>query len=313
MRLARFAGPLLTVWLPLCIACGGDADSAADGGGGEEGASTTGPAGEADELDVELPPADTVDAAVEAAPEAAPGPVVADSLAEDARETADSVAMPVPDVLIPAGTRISVISDEDISTADHSVDDPVVATVWEDVADIDGTILIPAGTKVLGRVLASLGSGGAGEDPVLEIAFETLSAWTWERPVEGTVAEALVVLDPAGDFERRRSEGRRAAVTMVPAKIMAGSLIVVELRAPVLVPPAFVLPDSVMPGDTVPQAVDTAAPRDLGGSGDSADSGDPAALSRSGFAISKIATGSYVFLLRVADGETAPPGVRPAR
>lgn len=239
-----------------------------------------GTVGDAAELDTLSPAADTEDPAVEppldsvpdmvpdtaldsvpgsaldtvpgSALDTVPGSAGADSLAGDAPEASDSMAAAAPDVLIPAGTRISVLSDEDISTADYMVDDPVVATVWEDVMGVDGTVLIPAGTRMLGRVLASVGSGGAGEDPVLEIAFETLSSWTWERPVEGTVAEALVVLDPAGDFERRRAEGRRAAVTMVPGKIMAGSLIVVELRAPVLVPPALVLPDSVMQGDTLP-------------------------------------------------------------
>ena len=265
MSLAGFARLLLTAWLPLCMACGSAGDSGGEsdgetGAGDAEGVSAPGGAA-GDELESEIvpPPDDTEDPPIEPALDTVQMLADTDSLAGDAPEASDSVAMPPPDVLIPAGTRISVLSDEDISTADHSVDDPVIATVWEDVAGVDGAILIPAGTRMLGRVLASVGSGGAGEAPVLEIAFETLSSWTWERPVEGTVAEALVVLDPAGDFERRRAEGRRAAVTMVPAKIMAGSLIVVELRAPVLVPPAVVLPDSVMRGDTVPLPADTAA------------------------------------------------------
>ncbi len=260
MTVARFPGLLLAAWLPLCVACGGDADSAGQSVGEAEGVSAPGGVvGDEVESDIVPPPADTEDPRVEPALDTLPTAGDTDSLAGDAPEASDSVAMPPPDVLIPAGTRISVISDEDISTADYSVDDPVVATVWEDVAGVDGAILIPAGTRMLGRVLASVGSGGVGEAPVLEIAFETLSSWTWERPVEGSVAEALVVLDPAGDFERRRADGRWAAVTMVPAKIMAGSLIVVELRAPVLVPPALVLPDSVMRGDTVPLPADTAA------------------------------------------------------
>lgn len=264
MRLAGFARLLLTAWLPLCMACGGDADSAGqsveESVGEAEGVSAPGGVvGDEVESDIVPPPADTEDPRVEPALDTVPMSADTDSLAGDAPEVSDSVAMPPPDVLIPAGTRISVISDEDISTADYSVDDPVVATVWEDVAGVDEAILIPAGTRMLGRVLASVASGGAGEAPVLEIAFETLSSWTWERPVEGSVAEALVVLDPAGDFERRRADGRRAAVTMVPAKIMAGSLIVVELRAPVLVPPALVLPDSMMRDDTVPLPADTAA------------------------------------------------------
>ena len=267
MSLARFAGLLLTAWLPLCMACGPSGDSAGESGGEEEEAVSApeGAMGEEVELDVVPPPADTEDPVIERALDTVPMSADPDSLAGDAPEASDSIAVAAPDVLIPAGTRISVLSDEDISTADHAVDDPVVATVWEDVMGVNETVLIPAGTRMLGRVLASVGSGGAGEDPVLEIAFETLSSWTWERPVEGTVAEALVVLDPAGDFDRRRAGGRRAAVTMVPGKIMAGSLIVVELRAPVLVPPAMVLPDSVMQGDTVPLPGEAAASRDTPG------------------------------------------------
>lgn len=272
---------LLAAWLPLCLACGSDADSAPESGGtGEEGVPAAaetdtgegGVDGQPDPADREAG-ADQQDAAaatgVEAGtgvPEAGAPAVEADPLADalpegeapavevttvEAEENPDSLPVALPDVLIPAGTRIQVVGEEDISTADHFVDDPVVAMVWEDVTATDGTVLIPSGTRMLGRVLASVGSGGAGEAPVLEIAFETLSSMRYERPVEGAVVEALVVLDPAGDFERRRAADRRAAVTMVPAKIMAGSLIVVELRAPVLVPPFLALPDSLMPGDTL--------------------------------------------------------------
>lgn len=248
----------LWAWLLLCLACGPDADSVPESGGAvEEGAPVA----------VET---DTGETGVEF-PEAGTPAVEADSLAEvllegeapavEVEEDLDSLPEALPDVLIPAGTRILVVGEEDISTADHFVDDPVVAMVWEDVTGTDGTVLIPSGTRMLGRVLASMGSGGAGEAPVLEIAFETLSSKRYERPLEGAVVEALVVLDPAGDFERRRAGDRRAAVTMVPAKIMAGSVIVVELRAPVLVPPFPALPDSLMPGDTLVPG-DTLAPPD---------------------------------------------------
>ena len=299
MGVAKCARLLLAAWLPLCLACGDDADSAPEGGGTDESAAPavddadTG-AGGADGLPASADDEEAADpedgagredaaaAGVEAAAgvaaaadsSRAPAPSVdtipfpeGDSLPEgeapavEMGENPDSLPAALPDVLIPAGTQIRVVGEDDISTADHFVDDPVVATVWEDVTGTDGTVLIPAGTRMLGRVLASVGSGGAGEAPVLELAFETLSSWRYERPIEGAVVEALVVLDPAGDFERRRAGDRRAAVTMVPAKIMAGSVIVVELRAPVLVTPFPALPDSLMPNDMLMPG-DTLVPSD---------------------------------------------------
>lgn len=290
MSVARCARMLLAAWLLLCLACGGGADTQAEGGGTDESEGPAADGTDAGERGVDglAAPADQEegtdgeDAAAATGVEAGTEvPVVGtaavagtpfpedEATMVEAEENPDSVPAALRDILIPAGTRIRVVGEEDISTADHFVDDPVVAAVWEDVTGTDGAVLIPAGTRMLGRVLASVGSGGAGEAPVLEIAFETLSSSRYERPVEGAVVEALVVLDPAGDFERRRAGDRRAAVTMVPAKIMAGSVIVVELRAPVLVPHYQALPDSLIPGDTLaPPDVrvrrDTVIPADRG-------------------------------------------------
>ncbi len=174
-------------------------------------------------------------------------------------ESVDDVGPHPRLVRIPAGTRINVVADEDISTAEYRVGDPVVTTVIHDVRGPGGGRLLPQGVRLLGRVKASAGSGGPGERPVLEIAFETLSAYSYERPVEGAVVNAPVVVDPAAARARRSASGRVAAVTEVPGLIMAGTIIGVELRTPVHVPP-FAAPagpvrhgdgDSVPPGDSV--------------------------------------------------------------
>ncbi len=125
-------------------------------------------------------------------------------------------------IRVPAGTRITVAADEEISTETHPTGAAVVTTLAEDVTTPDGTVLIPRCTKVLGRVTASESSYGPGEDPVLEIDFETLSAATYERPVR-TIATRMEVRlgrrnGPVNDFP-------------VPGVIPAGDVIVVELRA----------------------------------------------------------------------------------
>ena len=157
---------------------------------------------------------------------------------------------------IPAGTRISVTVDEEISTDLHRPGDAVIATVSEDVADASGTVLIPRGVKLLGRIEAVAGSEGVGELPVLEMTFETLSAVNREWPVEGAVISAPVVLDPGSEIARRFSRGRSGSSAVVPGKIAAGAVVVIELRAPLRVGPMVAEADLFMPGDSVP-GVDT--------------------------------------------------------
>ena len=86
---------------------------------------------------------------------------------------------------VPAGTRIRVTVDYEISTDLYRPGDAVVATVAEDVADPSGEVLIPRGVKLLGRILTSAGSPGLDEPPILEMVFETLSALNAEGPGGG--------------------------------------------------------------------------------------------------------------------------------
>ncbi|MCY4398072.1 MAG: hypothetical protein OXE96_01830 [Gemmatimonadetes bacterium] len=250
----RRAGLLPVAWLTLTVACGGDTEPA--GGGAEPGAAEREPVPAEPETE---PPRSEVEEAgavgVSGDPEAADegeGEVEggSDRVGED--DEAEGVdAEAVPPSRVPAGTRLSVTSAQDISTADYSANDPVLVTVAEHVVDSSGAVLIPQGVSLLGRVVDATGSGGPGEAPILEIAFETLSGRDYERPVEGTIIEADVVLDAEAEAMRRASAGRVAAVTVVPGKILAGSVIVVELRAPVSVPPVFMWLDSLFEGDSL--------------------------------------------------------------
>lgn len=201
-----------------------------------------------------------------------PGPaegLEADAVATDT--TADSVAAdstvlperPVQ-LRVPAGTRVRLTAEIDISTDAYDVGDPVIATVAQDVLDATGETMIPQGTYFLGRVEASASSGGIGEPAVLEVAFETLSAWNYERPIESVVIDAPVTLDPEAE-RARRTGGGRDAMRPVPGRIAAGSVIVVQLREAVMVPPVSpLLPDTVPAADTgstagTPSTADTAS------------------------------------------------------
>ena len=247
-RRARTAGLLCAV---LAATCGRDAEPASD-----DAPALDSLAGEAPS-----PPA----AAETATPDDGGGGEEAPAGPEDTRPAGllgrlqgngfaeDLPPEPIRLIRIPAGTRINVVGGEDISTASHGFGDPVVATVIQDVRGPDGKRLLPQGVSLLGRVRTSIGSGGLGEDPVLEIAFETLSAYNYERPVEGVVVNAPVVLDPAAARARGAAPAREAAVTEVPGLIMKGTIIVVELRAPVHVPPFAAPARPVLRGDSARQ------------------------------------------------------------
>ena len=219
----------------LAGSCGGDGEPS--GEAGEEGSSTDTTSGTEDALGV-LPPTDLDDPGVDEGLEGVdPGEVEDAAGFEDEGAVEEAAPEQLPAIRIPAGTRISTSPDEHISTAEYRVDDPVIVTVTHDVLGRDGEFLLPQGVRLLGRVRASMSSGGPGEAPILEIDFETLSADRYERPMEGVVVNRPVILDPVAARRRRSASSRVAARTVVPGLIMAGTIIVVELRAPLDVPP----------------------------------------------------------------------------
>ena len=233
-------------------ACGGDGESSAEGGEGGLPADSSAAGQTVGAADV-LPRADEVDPGVDEGLEGV-GEALAEDVAgfEDEELVEDDTPEPLRPIRIPAGTRINAASDEDISTAAYRVDDPVIVTVTHDVLGRNGEFLLPQGVRLLGRVRAATGSGGPGEAAVLEIDFETLSTDRYERPIEGAVVNRPVMLDPVAARRRNSASRRAAAVTVVPGMIMAGAIIMVELRAPVYVPPFEAERGPPWWGDSIP-------------------------------------------------------------
>ena len=188
--------------------------------------------------------------------------LAADLLADDSLGSGlDSLAAretpaPPPTVLLASGTQVELVALEEISTDGYRTGDAVIAAAAQDVVHPDGTILVAAGTLFLGRITTSVGSGGIGEEPVLEMTFETISATDYERPVETLVIAATIVLDAEAERARARAGGRDRLV-MVPGRIAAGSTIVVQIREPVRLP--LPQPDSLLAGDSAAVA-DTISP-----------------------------------------------------
>jgi len=127
-------------------------------------------------------------------------------------------APPAPVVrVVPSGTAMAVRLDQTLSTDANNVGDSFTATVADPVIAGDGTVLIPSGATVRGRVTAVSESGHVGETAVIKLAFEAVSFGGKSFPLEATVIEA----NP--ERRNRRSTGEQAA--RVAAGAAAGAIL----------------------------------------------------------------------------------------
>jgi hypothetical protein len=118
---------------------------------------------------------------------------------------------------ISAGTTFAVSLNETISTDQNQTGDSFSATVRDPIIGSDGTVLIPSGALVRGRVTGVKKSGRVGETGVISLAFESVSFGGRSYPLQATVIEA----DP--QRKNRQSTGEQAA--KVAAGAAAGAII----------------------------------------------------------------------------------------
>jgi len=91
---------------------------------------------------------------------------------------------------VPTGTTFAVRLDETISTDRNAPGDPFTATLADPIVGADGTVLIPAGAIVRGRVTAVDKSDHVGDMAVIKLAFESISFNGRSYPLQATVVEA---------------------------------------------------------------------------------------------------------------------------
>jgi hypothetical protein len=91
---------------------------------------------------------------------------------------------------VPTGTTMDLALDVELSTETNEPGDQFTATVQQPIHDPDGTLVIPAGASVRGRVTHVQKSGRVGETALLNLAIEAVS-WDDSRyPLEATVVQA---------------------------------------------------------------------------------------------------------------------------
>jgi hypothetical protein len=76
---------------------------------------------------------------------------------------------------VPAGTTFGVRLNESLSTNSHAVGSTFTATLAEAILAPNGTVLIPSGAAVRGRVVESRESGRAGQDAHISVEFTSIT------------------------------------------------------------------------------------------------------------------------------------------
>lgn len=176
------------------------------------------------ELDLALQgdsgPATFEDTAVGVEPAATPGPRAA--APRPTARTRAPTAEPAPrprtaTASVPAGTTFAVRLNQTLSTQTNQPGDGFSATLSDPIITADGTVLIPSGATVRGRVTAVDKSDRVGETAVIKLAFESISFGGRSYDLRATVVEA--------NPERRTRTSKTESAAKVAAGAAAGAIL----------------------------------------------------------------------------------------
>ena len=114
---------------------------------------------------------------------------------------------------LPVGTRIRLRMDAEINSKVSSVDDTFIAFVAKPVTN-RGTIVVPEGSVVEGRVTQISRAAGGSQGGQLEVILETLSLQSGKRSIEGVPTEQF-----------RRGSSNKFTVLSILGGTAAGALL----------------------------------------------------------------------------------------
>lgn len=97
-------------------------------------------------------------------------------------------------VIIPEGTVIQLKIHEPISSKLSDVGDEVITTIKKDV-EVDGVVLLPAGTEVIGRITAAKGAKRPFKGGQLHISFDHVR-------LDNGIKKISAIVQSATDFAR---------------------------------------------------------------------------------------------------------------
>jgi hypothetical protein len=91
---------------------------------------------------------------------------------------------------LPAGTRLSLTLDSELSSKVASVNDTFLATVSRPVR-VNDTVILPAGAMVVGRVTTASPASLFGRGGTLRLSFESLKVVNGSRHIDGKLVPSI--------------------------------------------------------------------------------------------------------------------------
>ena len=135
----------------------------------------------------------------------------------------DLGSTPVDARMLPGGSMIEVTLDKEIGTKVSKVGDAFSATVQNAILAQNGATVVPAGSKVYGRVTAVDNSEHVGDAAVIKVDFERLAVSGRDYPFNATVT-ATNLQTRGGDTrnETLKKAGVGAAAGAVLGAVLSG-------------------------------------------------------------------------------------------
>jgi hypothetical protein len=140
-------------------------------------------------------------------------------------ESSGDVAVPTPvnANTLPTGSVINVTLDQQVGTKASKVGDTFSATVTDAIVASNGQTVVPAGSKVYGKVTGLQDSNNAGQKAAIRLDFERININGVERPFEANIT-ATNLQTEGGDSrnETLKKAGIGAAAGAVLGAVIGG-------------------------------------------------------------------------------------------
>jgi len=174
----------------LSIACQRPAERSADAGAPSPAATPAQGGALPAEAPAGAPVAGSEPAARAAAPkaQARAGSASAAPVAAPAEPEPTPTPRPAPTPkpkIVPSGTALAIVLEQELSTKTAKVEDPVVASLAEDVS-VDGEVLLPKGAEVHGHVVSSVRSGRTQGRARIVVAFNEVRVNSRSYTIDAT-------------------------------------------------------------------------------------------------------------------------------
>jgi hypothetical protein len=112
-----------------------------------------------------------------------------------------TVVTPSNNRTIPAGAQLSTTLDQTLGTSTSKVGDVFTATVSQSLRASDGSVVVPAGAKIEGRVTARDDSDHAADPALLRLAFDRIRFNGQSYPFSAAIVQsnAVQTSEPTAD------------------------------------------------------------------------------------------------------------------